>query len=133
MKPKEKYKKAGFKIEVVEYIMQDLYFIRIADCRLDALDDFKTEAEAWQWVEDNFPLPDEFGLLKAKNCPGMPPVKEAKKELNIEAIKKKWQKERTDLMLIRSNGIDISYDYDLELKACIKVLSRCLSDLEGGK
>lgn len=35
---------------------------------------FNSEAEAWQWVEDNFPLPD------------------------IEAIKKKWQKEKIKLV-----------------------------------
>lgn len=57
MTPKERYKKAGFKFDVFK------------NGSLSTIWVVSSEAEAWSWIEENFPLPD------------------------IEAIKKKWQKE----------------------------------------
>ena len=72
MTAKERYEKAGFDIEVEKQV-KDMYWLLISGQYFMS---FPSEAEAWQWVEDNFPLPHVSKM----------------ETTDIETIKKKWQK-----------------------------------------
>lgn len=101
MTAKERYKKAGFKIDVKPNSTPDnkilSYSPYFGGLRFTGFN--TTKKECWQWVEDNFPLPD------------------------IEAIKKKWQKELDEF--------DETAGYDKN--DTIEFIKEFLADLQGEK
>lgn len=112
MTPKERYKKAGFKFDVFKN-GKGLWSVAMVfkNGSLSTIWVVSSEAEAWKWVEDNFPLPkpsvDVMLSLKWS-------LEKAKYDNFIEAIKKKVQKEIKYLRKINKAMPDGKYEKGFE-------------------